>query len=64
MVFFSQGALLHVHKGFFVRNSEVAKCHLLIAFSWAAGSLPTEGGTLDTWEKSSAQKFHISLKEL
>lgn len=59
------GARLVVHKGFFARNTEVAKCcDMLLAFTWNEGDSPSEGGTLDTWNKCTVRKKHISLQHL
>lgn len=49
--------------GFHDRNTQVAKCDYLIAFSWGIDS-PTDGGTFDTWKKSKAVKRHVSLHSL
>lgn len=59
------GATVVVHKGFYARNSKVALSSYLIAFSWSEGNTPTDGGTLDTWNKSkSKNKRHVSLQSL
>jgi len=54
------------NRGFHNRNSVIAdKCDYMIAFSWSAGSEPTEGGTADTWFKCSLpreRKCHISMQ--
>ena len=58
------GATIKVHKGFHQRNTEVARADYLLAFSWAEGSEPTDGGTLNTWNKSKGIKFHVPLSSL
>jgi hypothetical protein len=34
------GANVHVHNGFFMRNSEIARSDVLIAFTWGLGDVP------------------------
>ena len=55
-----KGAEICIHKGFHERNNYVAKCNCLIGFTWSNVS----GGTLDTWNKCSSQKYHIDLSIL
>lgn len=54
-----------VKKGFFARNSLIAKnCDHLIAFTFSNGESPTDGGTYDTWKKTSHKnKFHLNLSQ-
>lgn len=57
-----QGARIVVHDGFHKRNTFIAKSPILIAFTTSKTKSPTAGGTLDTWNKSSAKtKHHISV---
>lgn len=60
------GATVHLYHGFFRRNTEIAKTSdVLIAFSFARGDRPSDGGTLDTWKKSDAsRKLHFSLDKM
>lgn len=62
----SKGALFLVHNGFHARNAEVAKSTYVIAFSWAEGDAPDDGGTKQTWEKATAarKKIHVPLSTL
>lgn len=56
------GAHVHTYKGFHARNLEIAKgCDVLLAFSWAPGDAPVNGGTFDTWKKCNSKKHHYSL---
>jgi len=51
--------------GFHNRNTDVAKSQYMIAFSMASGLEPNDGGTLDTWKKStSIKKIHIAIPEI
>lgn len=63
------GAILHYCKGGFKkeRNTMVAKSaqDLMIAYTYGQGTEPKDGGTKDTWDKSSARrKIHIALETL
>ena len=60
------GASIRVHKkGFLERNLFVGNVDRLIAFTWNNGVKPKEGGTLHTWNHSSASmKVHVSLGSL
>lgn len=50
------------HHGFLNRNTEVAKCDHMIAFTFSEGDEPSDGGTLNTWNKcTSKSKVHIPL---
>ena len=60
----NKGARIQVHDGFHARNTEVANSEFLLAFTWSQENQPPDGGTLDTWNKSNAQKIHISLHQL
>ena len=52
-------------KGFHARNTHVAASDYMIAFTWASGSKPDVGGTLDTWNKcKSSRKVHVPLTSL
>lgn len=59
-----KGAEIHAHKGYHARNTSVANCDYMIAFTWSPTDSPADGGTLDTWNKCTAQKYHISLTKL
>lgn len=59
-----QGAKTEIHNEFFERNTRVAKCDFLIAFTWATGDRPVDGGTEDTWSKCHARKVHVPMGEL
>jgi hypothetical protein len=54
------------YKGFLARNKGItSSVDVLVAFSWAKGSAPTHGGTLDTWRKcTSKEKIHFALHTL
>jgi hypothetical protein len=62
------GANLSVHGGGFkARNRVIARdCTHMLAFSWAPGSAPIDGGTLDVWNKCApnVSKYHISLADM
>lgn len=58
------GAETHIHKGFHARNHLVAASDVLIAFTWADGDSPDDGGTKHTWDKSTGKKIHVSLQSL
>eukprot|EP00731_Ephydatia_muelleri_P036089 Em0200g8a len=58
------GAVTQVHNGFLKRNCSVAKSEYLVAFTWGKGSVPKEGGTLNTWMKCKGRKVHIPLDSL
>eukprot|EP00047_Mylnosiga_fluctuans_P017618 m.63119 g.63119 ORF g.63119 m.63119 type:complete len:269 (-) comp7176_c0_seq1:2813-3619(-) len=58
-------AIRATFKGFHARNTAVAQCDYLIAFTFDSGDAPLGGGTLDTWRKAAgAHKVHVSLSEL
>lgn len=63
-----KGATIKVNMGgFWDRNTDIAADakDLLIAFTWGEGKAPTDGGTADTWRKSSAkEKIHVPLKSI
>lgn len=60
------GATYKVHKGFKERNTAVAKdSKYLVAFTWNGGNSPKKGsGTMDTWNKHTGEKIHISIASL
>jgi hypothetical protein len=60
------GATLVQHSGgFFVRNLEVGKCDVLLAYTFGSSSVPADGGTLHTWNQSSAPiKHHFPIQDL
>jgi hypothetical protein len=60
----SKGANVVVGAGFHQRNSQIAKSDVLLAFTWAVGDTPSDGGTLDTWNKCKAPKLHVQLNSL
>ncbi len=49
------------YKGFKNRNGKVVQSDYLIAFTFSTTSAPNDGGTLDTWQKSTALKIHITI---
>ncbi len=52
------------YPGFHNRNLQVGRVDWLIAFTWAEGASPEDGGTLHTWNNSKApKKTHISLSK-
>lgn len=59
-----KGAIITVNNGFHARNNLVAQSEYLIAFTWSQNNSPTDGGTLDTWNKSNGQKYHVCLQIL
>ncbi len=59
------GARLIVEPGFKNRNGNVAKCQKLVAETFGRGSVPKDGGTKDTWDRSDApEKIHIPIGSL
>ena len=50
--------------GFHARNTNIAKSDYLIAFTWSNSNTPIAGGTLDTWNKCTSHKIHVSLYDL
>ncbi len=53
------------HKGFHARNLVVGQSQYLLAFSFATGSQPDDGGTLYTWNHAkSLHKQHFSISNL
>jgi hypothetical protein len=52
--------------GFHARNSQIARCDFMIAFTWGdSSSEPKKGGTYDTWKMSKCKnKVHIPLQRL
>jgi hypothetical protein len=63
---YQRSAVLDVDSsGFHERNTRVAQCDVLIAFSWgASGDAPTSGGTLDTWKKCTGRRILVKLETL
>lgn len=59
-----KGAKVNIHKGFHVRNTYVARCDYMIAFTWSDSNIPVGGGTLDTWNKCTSVKYHVNLRFL
>lgn len=59
----SLGANIFIYDGFHKRNDIVATCPNMVAFTWGKAE-PEDGGTLYTWNKSKANKVHISLRDL
>ena len=49
--------------GMFNRNSKVAASEGMLAYTFGAGDIPADGGTLDTWNKCTGTKHHQSLLE-
>ena len=59
------GAETKVHKGFKERNSHVAGCDYLLAFTWSKDNKPKKkSGTHDTWSKCGGTRKHIPLSSL
>lgn len=59
-----QGASVTVRKGFHARNSDVAVCNYLIAFTWDENEDEDQGlsgGSGDTWRKCKTERVHIPL---
>jgi hypothetical protein len=57
--------LIPVAGGFKIRNLEVGKVDLLIAYTWGPGIVPADGGTKHTWDHASApRKLHRPLGRL
>lgn len=54
-------ANVKVYNGFHARNNEIANATVLIAFTWAEGEEPKNGGTAHTWRQCKNEKYHISL---
>lgn len=51
--------------GFHDRNERIAdSCDHMIAFSWAPGEAPTEGGTRHVWSLCRARKIHVPMGSL
>ncbi len=51
--------------GFHKRDSIVAKCDIMIAFTFSNSSEPESGGTKFTWSKcKTSLKYHISINNL
>ncbi|CAH6419741.1 Hypothetical protein HVR_LOCUS818 [uncultured virus] len=59
-----KGAEVQIHKGFHNRNSSIANCDYMIAFTWSSTDVPADGGTLYTWNKCTTTKYHISLTKI
>lgn len=47
--------------GMFARNAKVALANELLAYTFGEGDVPADGGTLNTWNKCTGKKTHISL---
>lgn len=62
------GAVIKVRNGFHARNTTIARSAVdgLIAFTWRNDlSTPKQGGTYDTWKKSTSScKIHVPLSWL
>lgn len=59
------GALVLYKHGFQPRNILTGQCDLLIAFTWAPGAVPKDGGTKHCWDHSTAkEKLHVPLAPL
>ncbi len=53
-----------VGKGFFDRNSDVAKVERLLALTRSTTGIPNDGGTFDTWKKAArngAKLTHLAI---
>lgn len=61
----TKGAQIVVVPGFKARNIPVGECDKLVAFTFGRGDRPRDGGTLHTWEHSTAgTKIHIPIASL
>lgn len=61
----NKGAEIYEYDGFFIRNVKVANSDMIIAFTWGNGYEPKDGGTKNTWDRSSARvKLHFPLSKL
>jgi hypothetical protein len=52
------------HSGMFARNAKVAACEQLLAYTFASGIVPAEGGTKNTWNSCRGTRTHIQLPTL
>lgn len=59
-----KGAKVITYNGFFLRNKEVAKSDVILAFSWAENESEISGGTGYTWSLAKGKKIHIPLSSL
>lgn len=57
-----QGKITYIPgKSFHQRNSLVADCDILLAFTFHHGTEPGDSGTADTWRKCRGTKYHLNL---
>lgn len=60
-----KGAVVHIHRGFFARNTLVAKSDALLAFTWSTSTSPLlKSGTMNTWKQARNMRTHVSLASL
>lgn len=60
-----KGAQIAYYPSFADRNKAVGNVDYLLAFTWGDGDIPKAGGTLSTWQGSSAKvKLHIPLSKI
>lgn len=51
--------------GMFARNNKVAAAaEMMLAYTFSTGSIPADGGTKDTWDKTMGTRVHVSLPRL
>jgi len=51
-----------VGKGFHDRNKDIARCDIMLAFTFDDSDVPLDGGTRYTWDQcTSSFKYHIVL---
>lgn len=48
----------------FARNAKVAQQEYLLAYTFGEGFQPTDGGTVDTWNKCTGERYHVPLSTL
>ena len=56
--------IMYKGNGFHHRNTYVAACHYLIAFTFSESMDGYKGGTADTWKKCKGIKLHVNLNKL
>lgn len=60
-----KGANVKVYNGLHARNTGIADASQhLVALTFNNATHPKDGGTMDTWRKSKATKWHINLFQL
>ena len=51
------------YSGMFNRNSKVSKADNMLAYTFGTGNVPADGGTLDTWNKCTGKRVHVTLPQ-